>query len=160
MTSSPSRSTPATSPKAIEWCWIKDDQLAYIPARVLQRTNENRVLVETYEDRTQLDVPEDAIGPSIPWIDSLELLVDDLVQMDEVNEASILHSLRCRFFQDKIYTNVGDILVSINPFKWLPVYTNEVMKQYSNLDIRSEQPPHVFGIASNTYKAICDSTVR
>ena len=38
--------------------------------------------------------------------------------MDEVNEATILHNLRCRFQNGDIYTNIGRILVSINPFDW------------------------------------------
>ena len=34
----------------------------------------------------------------------------------------VLNNLKKRFFQDIIYTNVGDILISINPFKQLPLY--------------------------------------
>lgn len=33
--------------------------------------------------------------------------------------ASILHALSVRFFQNKIYTSIGPILVAINPFKWI-----------------------------------------
>ena len=39
--------------------------------------------------------------------------------MDDVNEASVLHNLRLRCESDEYFTNIGEILVSVNPFKWL-----------------------------------------
>jgi hypothetical protein len=45
-------------------------------------------------------------------------MYEDLVRMEEVNNATILHNLRQRFEKGNIYTNIGRILVSINPFKW------------------------------------------
>ena len=43
--------------------------------------------------------------------------VDNMVVLKDLNDASILHNLRLRFKADKIYTNVGTILVAVNPFK-------------------------------------------
>jgi myosin heavy subunit len=48
--------------------------------------------------------------------ESLEPM-EDMVKLKELAERSILHNLRMRFNQDNIYTNVGTILVAINPFK-------------------------------------------
>ena len=48
---------------------------------------------------------------------SLTLFIADMVRMGDVNEATILHNLRMRFAEDLIYTNIGSILVSLNPFK-------------------------------------------
>src|SRR5689334_19702033 len=42
---------------------------------------------------------------------------DDLISLREVNEATILHTLRDRFKHDKIYTAIGTVLVSLNPFQ-------------------------------------------
>ena len=47
---------------------------------------------------------------------------DDLVH-EGVDEASITHCLRQRFLKDLIYTSIGDIIISINPWKRLPLYT-------------------------------------
>ena len=41
-----------------------------------------------------------------------------MVRMEEVNEATILHNLKQRFLNGDIYTNIGRIVVSINPFDW------------------------------------------
>ena len=45
--------------------------------------------------------------------------VDDLVHLEQVNEPSILHSIGLRFSSDQIYTNLGTIVISVNPFKWI-----------------------------------------
>lgn len=49
--------------------------------------------------------------------------MDNLTVLDDLNENSLLNILRTRFREDKIYSNIGTILVSVNPFKPLPLYT-------------------------------------
>ena len=73
---------------------------------------------------------------------------DDLVHMKEVDEASITHCLRQRFLKDLIYTSIGDIIISINPWKRLPLYTPEIIYKYSHSS-GSKLPPHVFDTARN-----------
>jgi len=55
-----------------------------------------------------------------------------------------LRPLRVLFQEGIIYTNVSSILVSVNPFKLLPLYTPEIMDKY-RVNSR-EQPPHVFQV--------------
>ena len=62
---------------------------------------------------------------------------------------SILHNLRIRYKEDTIYTSISSILISVNPFKLLPLYTPEMLDKYRNGG--REQPPHVFAIAYNSY---------
>eukprot|EP01034_Spumella_vulgaris_P026744 gene26744-33370_t len=75
--------------------------------------------------------------------------IQDLVNISDLNEMSILHNLRIRFKEDKIYTSISSILISVNPFKLLPLYTPEVLDSYRNGS--RGMPPHVFGIAINSY---------
>merc|ERR1719409_1316599 len=65
----------------------------------------------------------------------------------------ILHALRQRFLNDEIYTSVGSILVSVNPFKPLPLYTPSVVHKYSHRG-STELPPHVYALADNAYRGI------
>ena len=53
---------------------------------------------------------------------SLEKPLDDMVLFNDLNDATLLHNMRRRFDEDNIYTRIGDILVSVNPFKMLPIY--------------------------------------
>ncbi|NXY60419.1 MYO9B protein, partial [Callaeas wilsoni] len=50
----------------------------------------------------------------------------DLAALAELDEAALLAGLRERFLQQHIYTDIGDILVAMNPFQPLPLYGREV----------------------------------
>jgi myosin heavy subunit len=54
--------------------------------------------------------------------------MDDLATL---HEASILDNIELRFRMDRIYTNSGPILIAMNPFKWLPIYGENVIKSVS-----------------------------
>ena len=77
----------------------------------------------------------------------------DLVMLPAVNEPMILHALRQRYHNYEIYTSVGSILVSVNPFKPVPLYTPSVVHKYSHRG-STELPPHVYALADNAYRGI------
>lgn len=56
--------------------------------------------------------------------------VDDLIGLTHLHEPAILHALRLRYDSDIIYTATGPILIAINPFKSMPLYTDEMMQKY------------------------------
>ena len=80
-----------------------------------------------------------------------------MVHMDDVNEASILYNLKVRYKEDRFMTNVGNILVSLNPFKDLEyLYTLDAVFQYHKWKLGDlELPPHVYQIADRAYKGVC-----
>lgn len=43
-----------------------------------------------------------------------------MVEIDELNSASLLYNLGNRYAKDEIYTYVGPILLVLNPFKAIP----------------------------------------
>jgi myosin heavy subunit len=45
--------------------------------------------------------------------------LDDLVMLDKPDEQSILKTLNNRYAMDFIYTNIGPVLVAVNPFKMI-----------------------------------------
>ena len=56
--------------------------------------------------------------------------VENMDDMEHLHEAAILDNLRLRFAKDLIYTSTGPILIAMNPFKMLPLYTDEVVARY------------------------------
>eukprot|EP01137_Pigoraptor_chileana_P012029 Opistho-2@63811 len=79
--------------------------------------------------------------------------VPDLVLLDEISENSILTCLRGRFGADLIYTYIGNVLISANPFKDLPIFGAEQIRQYYGKQMY-EVPPHIFALADEAYRNI------
>ncbi|NXU88135.1 MYO15 protein, partial [Xiphorhynchus elegans] len=65
-------------------------------------------------------------------------------------ESSVLLCLKKRFHRNLIYTYIGQILVSVNPFKDLSIYSEDVAAQYHQGTL-STNAPHVFAIAEMAY---------
>ncbi|XP_041482484.1 unconventional myosin-XVI-like isoform X4 [Lytechinus variegatus] len=79
---------------------------------------------------------------------------DDLAMLPEMTENVILQELMLRYSRDIIYTYVGDILVAVNPFKELPIYSRNSSNQYSNLLERSKRTPHMFAVADRAFQSM------
>uniref|UniRef100_A0A8D0GYY1 Myosin IXA n=1 Tax=Sphenodon punctatus TaxID=8508 RepID=A0A8D0GYY1_SPHPU len=78
---------------------------------------------------------------------------DDLCNLPELNEKTLLENLRNRFKQEKIYTYVGSILIVINPFKFLPIYNPKYVKMYDNHQL-GKLEPHIYAVADVAYHAM------
>lgn len=86
---------------------------------------------------------------------SLNRLVDDMVMVEGLNHAQMIYLLKARYMKDEIYTWVGashTVLVSINPFKQLPIYTVNMMAQFSKSAMNRLDAPHTFAIAASAFR--------
>ncbi|XP_060048547.1 unconventional myosin-Ih [Erinaceus europaeus] len=81
--------------------------------------------------------------------------VQDFVLLDaHTSEAAFLDNLRKRFHHNLIYTYIGTLLVSVNPYQELGIYTVSQMELYQGVNF-FELPPHVYAIADNAYRMMC-----
>ena len=98
------------------------------------------------DDKEKLYKPEQVEPQNPPKYELLE----DMANMTYLSEASVVHNLKTRYERFLIYTYSGLFCVTVNPYKWLPVYDNHVVECYYNKR-RTEMPPHVFSISDNAY---------
>ncbi|XP_032932508.1 myosin-1B-like isoform X3 [Catharus ustulatus] len=106
-----------------------------------------KVTVKTEKGET-LTVKEDQIfSMNPPKYDKIE----DMAMMTHLHEPAVLYNLKERYAAWMIYTYSGLFCVTVNPYKWLPVYNPEVVLAYRGKK-RQEAPPHIFSISDNAYQ--------
>lgn len=76
--------------------------------------------------------------------------MSDLTLLSKISDEAINENLKKRFLNATIYTYIGHVLISVNPFRDLGIYTDAVMNEYKGKN-RLEVPPHVFAIAESMY---------
>jgi len=80
--------------------------------------------------------------------------VDDMVMLTKVNNDGITENLSKRFKADVIYTYIGHVLISVNPFKEIAnLYTERTLKDYKG-KYRYELSPHVYSLADDMYRSM------
>ncbi|RMC00899.1 hypothetical protein DUI87_22585 [Hirundo rustica rustica] len=84
---------------------------------------------------------------------------DDLCNLPNLTEATLLENLKCRFLKHRIYTYAGSILIAINPFKFLPIYNPKYVKMYENHQL-GKLEPHIFAIADVAYHTMLKKHVN
>ncbi|KAJ7651650.1 P-loop containing nucleoside triphosphate hydrolase protein [Mycena polygramma] len=76
--------------------------------------------------------------------------VSDMTLLTTISNESINDNLQKRWTNAEIYTYIGAVLISVNPFRDLGIYTEETLQKYRGKN-RLEVPPHVFSIAETSY---------
>ncbi|XP_057689879.1 myosin-10 isoform X6 [Corythoichthys intestinalis] len=79
--------------------------------------------------------------------------VEDMADLTCLNEASVLHNLRERYYSGLIYTYSGLFCVVVNPYKNLPIYTENIVEMYRGKK-RHEMPPHIYAISEAAYRSM------
>ncbi|KAF3705915.1 Unconventional myosin-Ic Myosin I beta [Channa argus] len=80
--------------------------------------------------------------------------VQDFVLLENYNsEAAFIENLRRRFKENLIYTYIGSVLVSVNPYKELEIYSKQQMERYRGVSFY-EISPHIYALSDNTYRAM------
>ncbi|XP_023270014.1 myosin heavy chain, fast skeletal muscle-like [Seriola lalandi dorsalis] len=118
----------------------------YVKGKVVKKEG-GKATVEIKGGKT-LTVKDDDIFPmNPPKFDKIE----DMAMMTHLSEPSVLYNLKERYAAWMIYTYSGLFCVTVNPYKWLPVYDAVVVAGYRGKK-RIEAPPHIFSISDNAYQ--------
>ncbi|CAL8342468.1 unnamed protein product [Boreogadus saida] len=81
--------------------------------------------------------------------------VGDMVLLEPLTEDSFIENLRNRFDHNEIYTYIGSVVISMNPYRSLPIYTPEKVEEYRNRNFY-ELSPHIYALADEAYRSLRD----
>jgi myosin-1 len=79
--------------------------------------------------------------------------VDDMVMLRNLSEKAILSNIKERHAKDRIYCYIGHVLVVVNPYKWLKIYGQDTMKQYT-MRSRVDVEPHIFAVGEAAFRTM------
>lgn len=77
--------------------------------------------------------------------------VDDMVLLSKISEDAITENLKKRYNDDYIFSYIGPVLISVNPFKQLPYFTDREVELYQGA-AQYENPPHIYALADNMFR--------
>uniref|UniRef100_A0A8C9CU07 Myosin heavy chain 1 n=1 Tax=Phocoena sinus TaxID=42100 RepID=A0A8C9CU07_PHOSS len=116
---------------------------SFVKATVQSREG-GKVTAKTEAGAT-VTVKDDQVFPmNPPKFDKIE----DMVMMTHLHEPAVLYNLKERYAAWMIYVSL--FCITVNPYKWLPVYNPEVVAAYRGK--KQEAPPHLFSISDNAYQ--------
>ncbi|XP_041100399.1 unconventional myosin-X-like [Polyodon spathula] len=80
--------------------------------------------------------------------------VEDMAALGNLHEGAIMHNLYLRYQHNIIYTYIGSILASVNPYKIIPgLYDSPTVESYSKHHL-GEISPHIFALANECYRCL------
>ncbi|KAL7979262.1 hypothetical protein Chor_015286 [Crotalus horridus] len=106
-------------------CWVKDEKEGFVAGEIQSETD-TQATVKTVTNQTVTIKKDDVQQMNPPKF----YQVSDMANMTFLNEASVLDTLRQRYIMMRIYTYSGLFCVTINPYKWLPIYGARVAQMY------------------------------
>ena len=131
--------------------WLRDPVTVWRSATIIAADDKSlRALI----DESAEEVAVDLTAPDKPLLQNPDILVavDNLTDLSYLHEPAVLHTLRFRFIdQGVIYTYCGIVLVAINPYAALSLYTTELMQMYRGRAL-GELDPHIFAVAEEAFR--------
>ncbi|XP_031631624.1 myosin heavy chain, non-muscle isoform X2 [Contarinia nasturtii] len=129
--------------------WVPHESQGFVAASI-KKENGDELEVELAETGKRVTILRDDIQKmNPPKFDKVE----DMAELTCLNEASVLHNIKDRYYSGLIYTYSGLFCVVVNPYKKLAIYTEKIMERYKGIK-RHEVPPHVFAITDSAYRSM------
>ncbi|KAM9313842.1 myosin-10 isoform 1-T1 [Pholidichthys leucotaenia] len=129
--------------------WVPSERHGFEVASIREERGDE-VVVELTENGKKAVVNKDDIQKMNP---PKFTKVEDMAELTCLNEASVLHNLKDRYYSGLIYTYSGLFCVVINPYKNLPIYSENIIEMYRGKK-RHEMPPHIYAISESAYRCM------
>ena len=75
----------------------------------------------------------------------------DFVLLEDISMNAFMANLKQRFQKGKIYTYIGEVVVSVNPYRPMNIYERSYINDYKGREMY-EREPHIFALADAAYR--------
>ncbi|KAL0131777.1 hypothetical protein PUN28_002966 [Cardiocondyla obscurior] len=128
--------------------WVRDPQEGFIIGKFTDMVDGDALIVPLDPKYPQRTCPLDEVYPAGEYTKDVE----DNCALMYLNEATLLNNIRTRYFKDRIYTYVANILIAVNPYYEVKdLYSPRTIKSYQGKSL-GETPPHVFAIGDKAFR--------
>lgn len=144
-------------------CWFHDNQEAWISAEYKEHFIDGDTVKLVFLDdkgKEHVVIVNEIEFKETENLSFLQLrnppileATEDLINLSYLNEPSVLHTIKMRYSQLQIYTYSGIVLIAINPFQNIALYSNDIIQAYSGKN-KGELEPHIFAIAEDSYRCM------
>ncbi|TKS82138.1 Myosin heavy chain 10 Myosin heavy chain, non-muscle IIb Non-muscle myosin heavy chain [Collichthys lucidus] len=151
---SPTSNAVFTAASQADWAakrlvWVPSEKHGFESASIREERGDE-VEVELTDSQRRVTLSREEVQRMNPPRFSK---VEDMADLTCLNEASVLHNLRERYYSGLIYTYSGLFCVVVNPYKNLPIYTESIVEMYRGKK-RHEMPPHIYAISEAAYRSM------
>uniref|UniRef100_A0A7N6AGV3 Myosin, heavy chain 14, non-muscle n=1 Tax=Anabas testudineus TaxID=64144 RepID=A0A7N6AGV3_ANATE len=155
---SPTSTSAFSAASQADWAakrlvWVPSEKQGFESASIREERGDE-VEVELTDSQRRLTLSREEVQRMNPPRFSK---VEDMADLTCLNEASVLHNLRERYYSGLIYTYSGLFCVVVNPYKNLPIYTESIVEMYRGKK-RHEMPPHIYAISEAAYRSMLQGT--
>lgn len=139
--------TAANDWAAKRYVWVPDEQEGFIRGQTREEHPDGQLVVDLDNNKRITIFKDDTQRVNPPKFSKVE----DMSELACLNDASVLFNLKERYFSGLIYTYSGLFCVVVNPYKRLPIYSENVIEMYKGKK-REQMPPHIFAITGDAYR--------
>ncbi|KAM9963611.1 hypothetical protein ACTFIW_006847 [Dictyostelium discoideum] len=132
--------------------WVPHTLNGYCRGKIIGYNEKNQVTVRLLESNEEIKINEQLIQN---YNQSDDKDFSDMVEIQDLSEAIILNNLGLRYKSDQIYTYIGNVLISINPYKEIKdIYSLNTLNKYKDINTIKSNPPHIYAVALRAYQSM------
>ena len=109
------------------------------------------IIFAHYRNQINVSHLDSCLGHILPVVTKIKTEPTYTYTYLQINEQAICDNLKKRFMEDWIFTYIGPVLISVNPFKAMSYFTEKEVEMYQGA-ATYENPPHVYALADNMYR--------
>jgi myosin heavy subunit len=133
----------------------KHKDLDYEVACQVTGVRGHHVELQALDDKSQMTVQDNGTDFKVMSHTSV-IGVEDMIQLQDLHEGSLLYNIGLRYKQKLIYTFTGSILIAVNPYQDFDVYRLKEVRMYQN-QLIGTLPPHIFAIGAGALMSMQQS---